>query len=226
MSVMLLSGGIDSTTMLAQVSRRVRYYGAELHCLIFDYGQTLLREVELSRLNALHYGAVPHVIQTPLDWLGADCSILAGSETPIAKGRTLEAIKDGGTPTSYVPFRNGIFLAYAVAFAEAHQMPNIYCGGNGLYSGNYWDDTAEFAGAFQEAARVGTDPDFQPTIVFPWAGINKGSIVGWGVENGVDYSRTWSCYENGDTHCGECDSCKQRAKAFEHFNLDLEGRPL
>lgn len=207
--ILLLSGGIDSTTLLAKLVDE----GRTPLCMIFDYGQTLKREISVARANAREYGVPYLTLFAPLNFLPGNCSILAATDAHVATGRTLEQI-NAGTPSSYVPFRNGIFLAYAVAYAEGAGITDIYCGGNGLNSGQYPDDTAEFADAFQQAARLGTHRGYVPTINLPFSMIEKREIVELGRSLGVVYSRTWSCYKNGDNHCGECDSCLQRAIAL------------
>ena len=140
---------------------------------------------------------------------------LTDPNIPIPVGRSREEILVDGTPLSYVPFRNGIFLAYAVALGEVEGIENIYAGANGLNSGNYWDDTTAFASKFTAAARTGTSQEYNPTIRFPFARWGKKKIVALGKRLGIDYEKeTWSCYVGGKTHCGICDSCVQRMDAL------------
>lgn len=210
-AVLLLSGGIDSTTLLYDLVQD----GVEVHALTMDYGQTLSKEINTSAQNAHRVGARWLLVPSPLTWLPTTCSILRGGRrTPIPLDRTPEEIADG-TPPTYVPFRNGVFLALAVAYGESLGIDLVYCGGNGLNSGLYWDDTLDFARAFQEAAREGTAPDYQPRIVYPYANKTKREIVQLGDQLGINYQDwTWSCYQNGVQHCGRCDSCQQRIKAL------------
>jgi len=210
-AVILLSGGIDSTTLLALLTDR----GFKVTAITFDYGQTLKKEVQISQRNAAAYGAQFIVFNTPLQWTAPKCSLL-GSDDKVPTGRSISEIEDS-TPSTYVPFRNGIFLAYAVAWGEGHGVSLIGCGGNGLNSGNYYDDTAKFAKTFEKAAKVGTSPKFKPKIYFPWAKKKKSEIVKVGTKLGVNYDNTWSCYLNGETHCGKCDSCVQRQRALGHL---------
>ncbi len=220
-AILLLSGGIDSTTVLALLSD----HGVDVTCLIFDYGQSLHEEITIARANAEHYGARSLVIPAPLNWLAPGCSLL-NPDVPITTGRTRGEIQESPTPSSYVPFRNGIFFAYAIAFGEAQGIPDLFGGCNGLASGKYWDDTKEFADAISQAGRIGTDPSYRPQIHVPFAEITKAQIVAVGLQLGVDYTKTWSCYQNGTNHCSVCDSCVQRAAAFEEHHLDLSGSPL
>jgi 7-cyano-7-deazaguanine synthase len=208
--VLLLSGGIDSTTLLAKLVAE----GRHPLCLIFDYGQSLIKEVTVAKKNAERYGCESMVLKTPLNFLGGVCSLLSGKDGEIVTGRSRGEIAASGTPSSYVPFRNGIFLAYAVALGEAKGLREIYCGGNGLSSGNYYDDTAAFASAFTDAAREGTSPEYMPTIWFPFSMISKADVVKIGNRLRVDYGLTWSCYKNNVRPCGECDSCVQREDAM------------
>lgn len=219
-AILLLSGGIDSTVVLADLIAK----GYEVHALIFDYGQTLLKEVDVAYGNAILYGAAEiTVVRAPLTWLPSPCAILQGNQDKIAKGRTIRQIQESGTPTSYVPFRNGILLSYAVAYGEATVIEDIYTGGNGLYSGNYWDDTRAFACAITVAAQIGTSPQYRPQVRFPFAEIPKAAIVTRGISLGVDFTQTWSCYHNGTQHCGKCDSCQQRRVALEQHGFTLNG---
>jgi len=213
-SIILLSGGIDSTTVLHHLMVNRLLDMDQCTALIFDYGQTLAKEVDIAVDNAARYGAIPKVIQLDLSWMDPDCSILEANDKQIDIGRDISKIAAMGTPSSYVVFRNGIFLAYAVGYGEAHDIPRIYMGANGLNSGNYWDDRLEFVSAMEKAANEGTSPEFNVSIMAPYSHIPKWRIVEYGRLMGVDYDRTWSCYLNGDEHCGECDSCQQREEAL------------
>lgn len=206
--LLLLSGGIDSTTMLYKLVDE----GKKVMCLIFDYGQSLIKEVEVAKNNARRLKQHYKVIKIDLSFAESKCSLISNNE--IASGRTFQQI-DGATPTSYVEFRNGILLSYAVMFAECHNIPAIYGGFNGLHSGQYYDDTYEFAKAFENAANKGTSPQFTVSIQAPFANMAKSDIVKIGVGLGIDYAKyTWSCYNNFERHCGTCDSCLQRIRAL------------
>lgn len=224
--ILLLSGGIDSTVTMNVLARD----GFKVHALVFHYGQTLAKEVDVAIENHLHLyqrdrEATVEPIATNLSWLAPECALLAEGTKGIPLDRSLDTIAKSGTPPTYVPFRNGIMLAYAVAYGEAHGIESIFCGGNGLNSGNYYDDTAEFARAFQFAADEGTSPNYRPRILFPMADLPKREVVSLGIDLGVDFTKTWSCYLNGDHHCGRCDSCAQRIAAFDG-RMDLHGRLL
>ena len=208
--VLLLSGGIDSMTLAHQLV----HDGYHVHALTMDYGQTLDKEVEVARKAADGLELLWRRVDIPLLWVAPACALLQGTATAMPTGRNLQQISQGGTPPTYVPFRNGIFLALAVAYGEARGIGQIFCGGNGLHSGLYWDDTAQFAQAMTLAATVGTSPAYAPVIRFPFADMDKAAIVGLGRSLGVDYGATWSCYQNGHQHCGQCDSCVQRAAAL------------
>jgi 7-cyano-7-deazaguanine synthase len=214
--ILLLSGGIDSTTLLAKL------VSEDQHplCLIFDYGQSLRKEIVIAKKNVERYGCESMVLETPLNYLGSVCSLLSGKDGEILTGRSLAEIAGGGTPSSFVPFRNGIFLAYAVAIGEARGLTEIYCGGNGLSSGNYYDDTAAFAAKFTVSAEEGTSPEYHPLILFPFSTISKREVVKAGSRLRVDYGLTWSCYKNKVRPCGECDSCKQREDAMLNSVVD------
>lgn len=216
-AVLLLSGGIDSTTCLYGLTSQ----GKRVMCLIFDYGQTLIKEVEIAINNAKRLGQDYKVIKIDLSFSDSKCSLISDNE--IANDRSFEQI-DSDIPTSYVEFRNGILLSYAVMFAECHNIHDIYGGFNGLDSGQYYDDTAQFIHAFEIAANQGTKPQYNVSIHAPFANIKKSEIVKHGIKLGVDYSKTWSCYRNGEKHCGRCDSCKQRERALKEGGwYDLQG---
>ena len=207
-AMLLLSGGIDSTTMLYKLVSE----GKRVLCLTFDYGQTLIKECDIAKANAKRLGQDWQLVKIDLSFAGSRCSLI--SDTEIAKGRNFSQI-DSATPTSYVEFRNGILLAYAVMLAECQGIHEIYGGFNGLDSGQYYDDTYQFAKAFELAANLGTSPGFEVRIEAPFSRMRKHEVVTLGINLGVDYEATWSCYENGVEHCGQCDSCKQRQRALE-----------
>jgi 7-cyano-7-deazaguanine synthase len=211
-AILLLSGGIDSTTALYYLVKK----GYHVHCLIFDYGQTLIKEVDIARENAKRLKQSFSIIKIDLGFARSKCSLI--SKNPIATNRSFEEI-DSDVPTSYVQFRNGIFLSYAVFLAEVQNTNLIYGGFNGLDSGQYMDDTLAFVKSFQQAANAGTSPKFEVKIQAPFAMVSKSDIVKLGRELGIDYAaHTWSCYKNGEQHCGQCDSCLQRNRALNFNN--------
>jgi 7-cyano-7-deazaguanine synthase len=222
--ILLLSGGIDSTVVLADLKRRKR----RPLCLIFDYGQSLQGEIQYAVANARRYDVPHRVVDLPLGWTAPGCALLNDGAAGLAKGRSLNEIAAAGAPPSYVPFRNGVFLALAVAAGEGHGIADIYCGGNGLASGNYPDDTAEFAAAFEAAAEVGTQPAYAPRINFPLATMSKADVVRRAWFLGVELDHTWSCYHDGRhlpmaRPCGTCDSCVQREAAIAQARLTPNG---
>src|SRR5262249_31571525 len=125
-ALVVLSGGIDSTTALALAADQ----GYQITALIFDYGQRLHREIHYAPRNAARWAAKSIVVKTPMQWLDPSCSIL--DDVPLQTDRTLQEIEQSGPPTSYVPFRNGILFAYAVAYGEARGIETIIGGCNGL----------------------------------------------------------------------------------------------
>ena len=220
-SVVLLSGGIDSTVAMYEEKAA----GRDVTALIFGYGQTLEREVAVAIGNSNRLGVVHHVILADLRKI-LPGNVLLGQGDRLPMGRDLDAIQKAGTPPTYVPFRNGIFLAYAAAFCEHRNINRIVCGGNGLNSGNYWDDTEEFARAFENAIECGTAPKFRCELSFPNANRTKAQVAQRGIQLGVCYRNTFSCYTRGRHHCGHCDSCIQRRAALESCGLNIEGDPL
>lgn len=218
-AILLLSGGIDSTTALTLLQAE----GKRVACVTFDYGQTLIDEVTVARHNAAEAGADLLEVCLPFYKGGA----LVDGDGEIPTGRAVADIAGAGTPPTYVPFRNGVFLAWVLSLGEALEVEEIVAGCNGLASGNYYDDTQEFGDAIEKAAAVGSAPSYRPTVRLPWARMTKRDVVAKGIELGVDYARTLSCYlpTAVGSHCGRCDSCAQRLAAFAPHNLNLHGRP-
>lgn len=206
-SILLLSGGIDSTTLLHELTTK----GHEIHCLIFDYGQSLNKEIKYAVNNAKALNQKYKVIKIDLSFSESGCSLI--SDTKISQNNTFKQINEK-TPTSYVEYRNGILLSYAVMYAEINNINYIYGGFNGLNSGNYYDNTFEFVKAVELSANIGTKPEFTININSPYSKLEKAEIVRKGVKLNINYKNTWSCYLNADKHCGKCDSCLQRNRAL------------
>ncbi len=211
----LLSGGIDSAVCLAIA---VETYGAdEVLGLAITYGQKHLREIQAARNVAAHYGVTLREIDlTPL-FAGANCSLLRGSEEEIPKESYADQIQtlDGAPVTTYVPFRNGLFLSAAASVGLANGCTAIYYGAHrDDAAGNaYPDCSVDFINAMNHAITSGTNHEIR--LEAPFQTWTKAEIVKKGIELQVPFALTWSCYEGGDTPCGKCGTCRDRAAAFQ-----------
>jgi 7-cyano-7-deazaguanine synthase len=216
-AVTLLSGGLDSTTTLA-IARRD---GFDCHALTIDYGQRHRVELEAARAVAGRLGARDHVI-LPLDLRRFGGSALT-ADLAVPKGREPAAMSD--IPVTYVPARNTIFLALALAWAETLGAEDIFIGVNALDSSGYPDCRPEFINAFEQLASLGTKAGVEGksrfTIHTPLIALTKAQIVRRAVELGLDLSLTWSCYDPrpDGRPCGECDSCVLRDKGFREAGV-------
>lgn len=214
-AIVLLSGGLDSATAAA-VARRD---GFELHALTVRYGQRHEREVEAARRVARSLGVARHV-ELDVDLAAFGGSALTGSgEVP--KDRPIEA---EAIPSTYVPARNLVLLSLALAWGEAAGARDIFIGVNALDYSGYPDCRPEFVEAFERTARLATRAGVEGTsfsIRAPLILLTKAEIIRLGVELGVDYSLTWSCYDPapGGVPCGRCDSCHLRARGFAEAGL-------
>lgn len=212
-AVVLLSGGLDSTTVLAMA----RAEGYECHALSFDYGQRHDVELDAARRVAAAYGVAGHVISR-IDLRAFGGSALT-ADVAVPKGRPVEEMEDG-IPITYVPARNTIFLSFALAFAETLGASDIFIGVNALDYSGYPDCRPEYIAAFEAmanlATRAGVEGITRITIHTPLMAMTKADIVRRGFELGVDYGLTHSCYDPGPDGrpCGTCDSCLLRAKGF------------
>jgi 7-cyano-7-deazaguanine synthase len=211
-AVVLLSGGLDSTTALAVAQSR----DFECYALSFRYGQRHLAELEAARRVAAALGACEHrVADVDLRWIGGSALT---AEIAVPKGRDVENMADE-IPVTYVPARNALFLCYALAWAEALGVRDIFVGVNALDYSGYPDCRPEFLAAFEEMARVGTKAGAQGgrfSIHAPLLAMTKAEIIRCGVALGVDFAMTHSCYDPvGDRACGRCDSCLLRRRGFE-----------
>lgn len=217
-AVILLSGGLDSTTVMAMA----RSEGYELYCLTFCYQQRHVREVEASRKIAKLYGAQQHNI------IDIDLAKFGGSaltdKIRVPKGRSIEEM-DAVIPVTYVPARNTIFLAYALAWAEVLEAPDIFIGVNAVDYSGYPDCRPEYIKAFEVMANLAikkaVEGTMQIAIRTPLLHLRKSEIIKYGISLNVDYSLTHSCYDplpNGNS-CGNCDSCLLRKKGFQEAGL-------
>jgi len=210
-AIVLLSGGLDSSTALAIANQQ----GFELHTLSFDYGQRHQREVEAAQALANHY----HVQQQQR--VAIDLRIFGGSaltsDTPVPHGRSVEDMSHD-IPITYVPARNTVFLSFALAFAEVTGADDIFLGINAIDYSGYPDCRPEYLEAFERMANLATKATTQDGRTFhihaPLMYMNKAEIIRTGTELGVPYELTWSCYEGHQEACGVCDSCILRLNGF------------
>lgn len=221
-AMVLFSGGVDSTTALALA---VSEYGAEnVIALSISYGQKHIKEIEASNKIAEYYGVKYLKLDLTDMFKLSNCSLLSqNSDTDIPKESYAEQLKKtGGSPVStYVPFRNGLFLSAAAVYAMSLGASVVFYGAHGDdAAGNaYPDCSSAFNNAMNTAIYEGTGHMVQ--IKAPFVGMTKSQVVAEGVKLNVPYELTWSCYEGGDTPCGICGTCRDRRKAFLANGLDI-----
>jgi 7-cyano-7-deazaguanine synthase len=212
-AVVLLSGGLDSTTVLAMAKQE----GFETYALSFDYGQKHRVELESAKLVAAQLGAHAHVI-AKIDLRIFGTSALT-SDIPIPKGRNMEEMGQD-IPVTYVPARNTVFLSFALAWAEVLGTGDIFLGVNALDYSGYPDCRPEFIEAYEKmanlATKAGTEKLTTAHIHAPLIKLSKREIIQEGLALGVDYGLTSSCYDPSPDReaCGQCDSCLLRLKGF------------
>ncbi len=212
-AVVLLSGGLDSATVLAIAKAQ----GFRLHALTIRYGQRHQAELEAARRVANALGAFEHR-EVTLDLARFGGSALTG-DLPVPTHRSTADIGGGDIPVTYVPARNTIFLSLALAWAEVLGATDIFVGVNALDYSGYPDCRPEFIAAFQQVARLATRAGVrgaQLTIHAPLIILSKADIIRRGLALGVDYGLTVSCYqpEPDGAACGACDACLLRLKGF------------
>jgi 7-cyano-7-deazaguanine synthase len=211
-AVVLLSGGLDSATVLAIA----RSEGFEIIALSFRYGQRHDVEIIAAQSIARAAGVLRHVV-ADIDLRVFGASALT-SEIPVPKARSATEISHG-IPITYVPARNTIFLSYALALAEVSVADDIYIGVNALDYSGYPDCRPEYIEAFERMANLATKAGVEGrhlTIHTPLMNQTKGEIITRGMKLGVDYAATMSCYDpdTSGAACGECDACQLRLKGF------------
>ncbi|HUA99842.1 MAG TPA: 7-cyano-7-deazaguanine synthase QueC [Terracidiphilus sp.] len=218
-AVVLLSGGLDSATVLAMARRE----GFACYALSFAYGQRHAWELEAARRVAASLGAEEHRIAT------IDLRVFGGSaltdDIEVPKGRATEEMA-AGIPITYVPARNTIFLSFALAWAEVLGANDVFIGVNALDYSGYPDCRPEFIAAYETMANLATKAGVEGRqllkIHTPLIALTKAGIIRAGLELGVDYGLTSSCYDPGPegAPCGACDSCLLRRKGFRENGIE------
>jgi 7-cyano-7-deazaguanine synthase len=217
-AVLLLSGGLDSATTLALAQRA----GFAVHALSFQYGQRHQVELAAARKVADRAGVVQHVT------LKIDLGTIGGSaltaDLPVPKNRD-DAELATGIPITYVPARNTVFLAFALGWAEVLGASDLFIGVNALDYSGYPDCRPEYIAAFERLANLATRAGVEGTARFrihaPLIHMTKAEIIRTGLELGVDYSITSTCYDpsSDGLACGHCDACLLRLKGFRENGL-------
>lgn len=211
-AVILLSGGLDSSTVVAIAKSQ----GFSVYALSFDYGQIHKAELRAAARIAASHNVERHIV------LNIDLSTFGGSaltgDAAIPKHRSLAEIGDG-IPVTYVPARNTVFLSLALAWAESLQATDIFIGVNALDYSGYPDCRPEFIRAFEKMASLGTKLGVEGErikIHTPLISMTKAEIIRTGLELGVDYGMTVTCYDSSEEGeaCGSCDACLLRLKGF------------
>src|ERR1700694_4947458 len=215
-AVILLSGGLDSTTVLAIAHSQ----GFELHTLSFDYGQRHQREVEAAAAVARHYRVQQQkTITINLRAFGGSAPP-ADIAVPHARSPEKMAVE---IPITYVPARNTIFLSFALAYAEVTGANDIFLGINAIDYSGYPDCRPAYLEAFERMANLATKAAVQDGRAFrihaPLMHMNKAEIIRKGLASGVPYELTWSCYEGEELACGTCDSCVLRLNGFAEVGV-------
>ncbi len=218
-AVVLLSGGLDSATVLAIA----RSEGYACFALSFSYGQRHAFELQAAKRVAASLGAIEHRIAN------IDLRVFGGSaltdEIEVPKGREPGEMAHG-IPVTYVPARNTIFLSFALAWAEVLESSDIFIGVNALDYSGYPDCRPEFIEAYEKMANLATKAGVEGRqrlkIHTPLIAMTKAQIIAKGIELGVDYAQTSSCYDPSPTGvpCGQCDSCLLREKGFHDAGVE------
>jgi 7-cyano-7-deazaguanine synthase len=217
-AIVLSSGGLDSTTLMALAQNQ----GFEIYSLSFDYGQRHAFELDAARKVAETFSVEMHLV------INIDLKKIGGSaltdNIDVPKDRTEDAMISE-IPATYVPARNTIFLAYALAWAEVIQSSDIFLGVNAIDYSGYPDCRPEFIEAFERmanlATKAGVEQRTQIRIRTPLIHLTKAQIIQKGIKLGIDYAMTHSCYDPSSQGlaCGHCDSCLLRKKGFEEAGI-------
>ena len=210
-AIVLVSGGMDSAVTLYKAKQK-----NECFALTFSYGQKATREIDSALSVAKSAGVPCTVLDISLPWKG---SALLDVDSVIPE---YSASADGEIPVTYVPARNILFLSYAVSYAEAIGAGSVFIGAHQLDFSNYPDCREVFFDSYRNMVNKGTrtGSEGRPVeIVTPIINMTKKQIVEEGVRLGVPFGETWSCYSQGETPCGKCESCMFRSRAFQEAGV-------
>jgi 7-cyano-7-deazaguanine synthase len=203
--VVVLSGGPDSATVAYWAKKQ----GYEIYPITFNYGQIAVKETESAKKIAEKLGTTTKIIDlSALKEIFSGVTSLCNTDIPLTSEFSQPII---------VPFRNAIFLSAAVAYAVSVGAEKIFYGAQGSDEPFYPDCRREFYQAFEKAARLGTCQEI--SIQAPFSGMRKSDLFKVGAELGVPFDATWSCYLDGAKHCGRCESCVNRKKAFQEAGV-------
>ncbi len=206
-SVIVVSGGVDSITMLYEFRERIALG------VSFDYGSNHnARELPFAEMHCKRLG-IPHIV-IPLDFMPKyfKSSLLQGAEA-IPEGN----YDDSNMQSTVVPFRNGIMLSIAAGIAESHGLSYVMLANHAGDHTIYPDCRPQFVDAMSAAIEAGTYVGVK--VLAPYTQITKTDIVRRGAALGIDYSQTWSCYKGGEKHCGKCGTCRERIEAFHYAGV-------
>lgn len=214
-ALVLCSGGLDSTTLLAMACQR--FGAANVTALCISYGQRHDRELKAALDVTAHYGVQHRFLDLAAIFAESNCSLLAHSSEGVPQGSYADQLAGQNTQlvSTYVPFRNGLFLSAAASMALSLDCQILFYGAHhDDWAGNaYPDCSPQFVSAMARAISEGTGGQLR--MEAPFANWSKADIVRKGLELGVPYELTWSCYEGGAKPCGVCGTCVDRARAFK-----------
>ena len=208
----IVSGGMDSVTMLHQL---VKVEGRQPAVITFRYGQKHDKEIRFAQVQALLLGCDQHLVLdlSHLRPLFAH-SALVDRDVPVPDATV---VRGDPQPPTYVPNRNMIFLALAAAYAETHDVTDIYYGAQSHDLYGYWDTTPEFVARLKKVYNLNRQTPIE--IKAPLVNCSKSDILRLGLELGVNYAQTWSCYEGDEVACGRCPTCVERLQAFAALGM-------
>jgi 7-cyano-7-deazaguanine synthase len=211
-SVAIVSGGMDSVTLLHHLVKTEKLNPAVIS---FAYGQKHAKEIEYARENAVILGLENFRVVDLSPFSGIfSGSALVSEEVAIPD---IETVRGNPQPPTYVPNRNMLFLAFAVAYAESLETSRVFYGAQKMDSYGYWDCTPEFLQKLNTVYALNRGKPVQ--IEAPFVHYSKADILRTGLDIGVDYGKTWSCYAGHEKACGRCSTCAERLKAFAEVGM-------
>lgn len=210
-SIIIVSGGLDSVTLLHYLVKREQKKPV---VLTFNYGQKHIKEIESAIYQAKLLDCPQEIIDLTFLIPAFSSSALVSPERDIPD---ISEVEGDPQPPTYVPNRNMLFLAIAVVFAETYEVDEVFYGAQSHDLYGYWDTTPEFLDSVNSVYKLNRKSQIQ--ILAPFVEYSKSDIVKVGQEIGVDYRFTWSCYQGGHEACGKCPTCAERIRAFENWGL-------